>query len=283
FGSSRVQYGLAPEAMGFPDEPGSPAVFNFGYRAAVPPGVWLQFARALDDGLKPRAVVVQISSTEIRSHGPLELLRPNWGPRLSPADLRRLEPLTNDPGVFPRERFAARRNPWEARRGALVSAYLPEWQPTPVRVAHWSWEAMDRHGYSPLHPDHVSDEFRRAARESMPTHRAIINGDVVDEFAVRALRLIADRCRAERIAFAVAWAPESPAYRAMYDPAGLAARADFERWLNAELGARVFSSPEHLEEEDFADGYHLFPAGAARYSRWLADAHLRPWFAEALK
>ena len=49
------------------------------------------------------------------------------------------------------------------------------------------------------------------------------------------------------------------------------------------MGVRVFPAPEHLDEADFMDGYHLLPAGAAKYSRWLADNHLKPWLAEALK
>ena len=35
-GSSRVQQGIDPAAMGFEDEPGEPLVFNFGYRGASP-------------------------------------------------------------------------------------------------------------------------------------------------------------------------------------------------------------------------------------------------------
>ena len=33
FGSSRTQMGIAPAAMGLADEPGSPLVYNFGYRS----------------------------------------------------------------------------------------------------------------------------------------------------------------------------------------------------------------------------------------------------------
>jgi len=38
----------------------------------------------------------------------------------------------------------------------------------------------------------------------------------------------------------------------------------------------VFPSPD-LAETDFADGHHLLPHAAAKYSHWLADTHVKPW------
>ena len=73
-GSSRLQYGMSPADMEFPDKPGSPLVYNLGYRSAHPIGVWFQFTRALDDGLAPRAVVIQIAPLEIRYDDPADPL-----------------------------------------------------------------------------------------------------------------------------------------------------------------------------------------------------------------
>ena len=55
------------------------------------------------------------------------------------------------------------------------------------------------------------------------------------------------------------------------------------RQLSAEKGVPIFPAPAHLSDDDFADGYHPLADGAAKYSRWLADNHLRPWLAEVLK
>jgi len=57
FGSSRTQMGICPAVMGFPDEPGSPVVYNFGYRAAHPFRSWFQLMRLLDDGVRPDFVL----------------------------------------------------------------------------------------------------------------------------------------------------------------------------------------------------------------------------------
>ena len=282
-GSSRTQYGVSPMDMGFPEEPGSPLVYNFGYRGATPTGVWLQFARALDAGVRPRAVLVQFSATEIRSHAAAEVQLARWAPRLSPADIDTLAPWTDDAAVFRQAVAAGRRDPWAARRPALMSAFLPDWQGGEVRGPHRSWEYMDSRGYCPLLSKEVTDDFRRAARESMPLHRAVINLPETGAVSERAHRAIVARCRASGIPVAMCWAPEGPSYRAMYTPTGRAACAGYERRLTAELGVPAFPAPDHLTDDDFADGYHLRDEGAVKYSRWLADNHLKPWLAEVLK
>jgi hypothetical protein len=90
-------------------------------------------------------------------------------------------------------------------------------------------------------------------------------------------RNLIERCRAEGIAVAFFWAPTSPAYQSWHTPASLAAIEEYKRWFAATFPVPVFPAAEHLEELDFADGYHLLAHGAAKYSRWLADHHLRPW------
>ncbi|WP_157469990.1 hypothetical protein [Gemmata sp. SH-PL17] len=72
-GSSRAQMGVSPAAMNFPDEPGAPVVYNFGYRAAPPLVSWLMLARALDDGVKPRAVLLFVGQAETVTGGPAEV------------------------------------------------------------------------------------------------------------------------------------------------------------------------------------------------------------------
>jgi hypothetical protein len=81
------------------------------------------------------------------------------------------------------------------------------------------------------------------------------------------------------VAVAFFWAPASPKYRSWHTPESLTAVEAYGRSLAAEHGAAVFPAPGHLEEGDFVDGFHMLRHGAAKYSRWLADAHLGPWLA----
>jgi hypothetical protein len=125
FGSSRTQMGVAPGAMGYPDRPGSPVVFNMGYRAGHPLGAYLQFARTLDAGVKPKAVLFQLADIELSVRGSAERQYSVWAPRFSSADRGRLAPYTVDATVLPRLGLAARVNPWATYRSALQSDLVP--------------------------------------------------------------------------------------------------------------------------------------------------------------
>ena len=74
--------------MGLPDGPGSPLVFNYGYRGARPVAAWLHFRRVLDSGVKPAAVLIQLAPQEIMSSRTGEQTA-EWTPRFTPGDIRR--------------------------------------------------------------------------------------------------------------------------------------------------------------------------------------------------
>jgi hypothetical protein len=212
--------------------------------------------------------------------GPAEKQFAAWAPRFSLADARRLLPYTDDPALFRRAWTSGRLNPWSAYRQAVLSDLLPDWQPPRVRV-EFVWERMDARGFTPHPSASVSDEERaRMMPNARRAARRAVNGFVPGDVPDRALRDVVARCRAEGIAVAFFWAPESPAYRGWYTPASRSALEEYGRGLAAELGVEVFPAPVHLAESDFADGDHLLRHGAERYSRWLADEHLKPWLAK---
>jgi hypothetical protein len=280
FGSSRSEFGVSPADMGFPDEPGSPLVYNFGYSGAYPLASWLHLVRTFDDGLRPKAVLVELTYAHLRCDGPAEEQFPKWGSRLSASDLRHFASYTKDESVFRRELTTARRNPWESRRIPLVSDLLPEWQLRTVRSDHSRWEEMDAYGRAFLRRESITDETRRRFWESVRTNApgALAPG-LPGAMSDRALRDMAAACREHGVAIAFFWAPESPAFRAYYTPPALASLEAYSRTLEHDLGAPVFPPPVHLAEEFFPDGFHLFPDGAAAFSRWLAENHLKPWLA----
>jgi hypothetical protein len=234
-GSSRAQMGVSPAAMEFADRPGVPLVYNFGYREAYPLGAWLQLMRLLDDGVKPAAVVVLLATAESRMDGPAEEEFPRWGSRYSAADLRRLAPYTEDAARCRSGLVAARLRPWEARREALVSDLLPKWQTPATRISHDGWERMDRYGHSPFPEECLTDEIRRAEFARGARYAEAVTARPPGRVTQRAIRDMAARCRAEGIALAVAWAPESPAYRVVaYTPGARAVNEAYERTLAGE-------------------------------------------------
>jgi hypothetical protein len=289
FGSSCAQMGVSPRDMGFPDEPGQPLVYNFGYRGVPLLGSFFQLNRVLDAGVRPRAVLLMLSIREAKLHGEPGEQFGFMAPRMSGRDVAFWAPYTPNPGNFRRAVVAARRDPWSARREALFSDLLPDWQPELTRLRHDGWERMDEYGYAPYPEAHMRllishrpDLATEHRQEVLRTHAPNINCGPPNELSMRAIRDFAGRCRAEGVALAVVWAPESPEYRALYTPATRTEVAAYEQMLRGELGVQVVPAPTHLEEDDFPDGYHLYPGGASRYSRWLADIHLKPWLAEVL-
>ncbi|HEY1190719.1 MAG TPA: hypothetical protein VGE74_24015 [Gemmata sp.] len=275
FGSSRAQMGVSPAAMGFPDAPGEPLVYNFGYRAGSPLVSWFLLARALDDGVKPRAVLLVASFSEARvSMTAEEQFRP-WMTRLSGADLRRLAPFAADPGALREGVWGARRNPLAAHWGALASDLRCPIQDGEA-VERWSWEKMDAHGFVRFPVESLGARERESLVAKALAQVAATDG-APGAVSDRAIRALVARCRAERIAVAVTWSPEAPWLRERYTANAQEGMAAYTLMLRDELGVPVFPAPGHLEGADFVDGYHLAPNGATKYSRWLADTYLRPW------
>lgn len=278
FGSSRTQMGLSPVAMNFPDEPGSPLVYNFGYRAGHPLGVWLNFHRARDAGVKPAAVLIQLAPTELVLQFPAERQLPaTWFPRFTRADIDRLGPHTNNPAPFRTAWWKSRLAPWCTYREAVLSDLLPNWQTSLQRVSY-SWEFTDESGFAPLPFAIIPDEVTtRIANELREKHKRAFTRFAASERTQALFREIVDTCRADGAPVAFFWAPESPSCEANYTPASRAAITAYSKQLGNEFGVPVFPAPTHLEEADFADGFHLMRTGAEKYSRWLAETHLKPW------
>jgi hypothetical protein len=281
-GSSRAQMGVSPATMDFPDEPGSPLVYNFGYRRADPILVWLQLERLLDDGLRPRAVLVMVSDDEIRSVEPPDGVVRHWASRFSIADLGRLESYAIEPTAF-RQRGGTRQNPWVARRPALVTDLPDGWRGgDPIHTG--AWERMDRYGFSPFPTKIITPATRAAVMDSLRQfHTTLTDTELPPPIAVRVYQDLIARCRTAGVAIAACWAPDSPSGRAVYTPQARATRAIRARALTDALGIPIFPTPDELTDDDFADGYHLCASGARKYSRWLADSHLKPWLAAVLK
>jgi hypothetical protein len=280
FGSSRTQMGLSPAAMEFADRPGSPVVYNFGYRGAHPLGVWLHFTRVLDSGVRPDAVLIQLAPVELMIGSAAEQQLSLWTPRMTREDIRLLAPHTQDDAVFRRAWVRSRLNPWTTYRQAVLSDLAPEWH-TVVQRKDLEWERIDQYGFSGHPFPWVPDERRRERQVQLRQEQAYAFESFAPSPVVEGVyRDMLARCRGQGIAVAFFWAPASPAYRSWYTPSTLAAIEAYDRRFAATFGAPAFPALEHLEEEDFADGYHLLVVGAAKYSRWLAENHLRRWLAE---
>lgn len=275
-GTSRAQNAIDPDAMGLPDRPGSPLVFNFGIAGAIPVRERLVLQRALADGVRPAAVVVEVFPPTLPIHGPADYLFADSAAKLTAGDVRRLAPYVASPAGVARRWARERLNTWEAQQPVILGHLAPRWQPWELRIDH-QWRTLTPAGFTP-YPGGLVAERRAERRERMRAeHARYLRRLRVSELSDRSYRDLVADCRARGIPIAFAVLPESPAARGWYAPQSRAVLEGYLHTLREELGCPVFAPPEGYAEEDFADGVHMLPAAAGRYSRELAEHHLKPW------
>jgi hypothetical protein len=278
-GTSRTQNAIDPQAMGFPAEPGSPLVFNFGQSGSAPLKTLLTLERLLDDGVRPRAVVVEVLPVWLASDGPADRVFRGVEPRLSAGDLCRLAPHRAERDGLARKWLEARLAPWSAHRVVLMSHWMPRWLRWGERIDP-QWEGMQDDGFVPYPAQFATGEFRASATDhAKREHAGSFAGYRFGESSLRAIRDLLARCRAEGIAMVLVEPPVSPMFRGWFRPGVWESGDERLRALARELEVELFPPFEGLSEEEFVDGHHMLRDGAARYSRWLAETHLRRWLA----
>jgi hypothetical protein len=281
-GTSRSQNAIDPSAMGFPDQSDSPLVFNFGQSGSAPLKVLLTLERLLDEGIRPRAVVVEVLPVWLAADGPAERLFRDVEPRLSAGDLRRLAPYCAEATALERKWLAARIAPWSAHRVVLMSHWLPRWLPWGERIDP-QWQGMEPDGFVPYPSQFSSPEFRAAAAaHARREHGGCFAGYAFGASSLQVIRDLVNRCREERIDVLFVEPPVSPMFRDWFAPGVWESGDAHLRAFAAELGVELVPPLDGLEESHFIDGHHLLREGAATYSRRLADRHLKPWL-ERLK
>ncbi|MFM8271495.1 MAG: hypothetical protein ACKODX_04090, partial [Gemmata sp.] len=150
--------------------------------------------------------------------------------------------------------------------------------------ADHTWRAIDPRGFAPYPHVTVSDADRaRCCARARDSYHAALGDLRVCPPAERAYRELVAGCRALGVPVAFFVTPESATFRGWYAPASRAELARFLAVLRDGWGCPVFEAPASCAEEDFVDGHHMLRPAAAKYSRALADEHLRPWLAGALK
>jgi len=274
-GTSRTQNAIDPAALGFPDAPGAPLAINAGQPGSWPVHLRLTYHRLRDAGARPAAVLIELFPPTLGFAGPADLLFRTRTARLSAADLRRLEPYLDDPAPLVGSWALNRANSLHAL-GPVIMSYLgPRWQ---TQELSYQRRAMEQFGFTPYPHDALPDALRGPRRAE--TERSF--GGAVHELTVSALSdrayrdLVAD-CRATGVPVAFFLAPESPVFRSWYTPQSRVVLSAYTRVLSDELGCPVFDAPTDFTEEDFADGHHMLPPAARRFSRWLAERHLNLW------
>ena len=284
-GSSRIQQGIDPSAMELGNDPADPVVFNFGYRGAAPVVAVRNFFRILEAGERPDYVLIEFSPASAAGRLSAAFVVKNWANRLTLTDvwwLRRAGYL--DIGEARTEEALAKwamtiATPWTSHRQVLMPHWLPEWV-TEYQCNSLGCERMDRHGFTEmLMQTTTTAECRQDPRAFRERCGRGLSGTNIPEGIRRAYSLLIDRCWVEGIPVAVVWPPLAPLLQSFVSPEFQRACIEYIRELGREPGVTVFPPPDWVVDDDFADGQHLLPPAAAKYSRWLARTHLKPWLA----
>jgi hypothetical protein len=278
-GTSRAQNAFDPSAMPTSGEPGSPLYFNFAQSGSSPLKVLLTLSRLLDAGIHPAAVVMEVLPFWLCAESPPEEQFRAEALRLSAGDFRRLGPYGNHINDLRNHWLSARVAPWHAQRAVLMSHWLPRWLPWDERIDP-QWEGMHPDGFVPFPREFGDGGYRRLATEhARHEYAGTFSGIRMTDHAWSVLGDIVGRCKAEGIAVALVEPPVAPMFRGWYEP-GVWASGDERLQAGAgKLGVEVFPAFDGLGESDFVDGHHMLQPAAARYSRWLANTHLKPWLA----
>lgn len=275
-GSSRTQNAIHPQAMGFPDDTGTPWVFNFGMAGAGPVHQRILLQKLLAHGVQPAAVLVELLPVTLATHHNVDPIFTQKVSRLSYDDLKRLEPYLVHPTELRHRWLKERLATWSSQQPVLLSHIAPSWQAWSQRIDH-QWESLDDFGYTP-YPAHNAAQKRAQRQEVARSEYAAYLQDLfISELATRAIRDLVAECRVAGIPVAFFITPESPVFRSWYSPRTQEALRGYIDQLTTELACPVFLPPTDFTEDDFADGHHILPAAADRYSRWLAQTHLQSW------
>lgn len=267
-GTSRTANGFDPKVAN--DRPGGPLLANFGLSGAGPAHLRSRLAALRADGVAPTAVLVELSLASL-------VVEDVPAAKLTAADLPRLGPDA------PRAAWLrARANPWQAHRIVIMNHADPLLLPKSERLDHY-WKHTDRYGFD-AYPTNGTDEQRpRRLAARRATYEPLARAAQVGPRADAAVRGLVADCRAAGVPLAFFATPESPEFRSWYTPESRTRLDEYMRAVTAELGVPVFAAPDDYAEADFADGHHMLPPAAARFSRELAERHLGPWLASLSK
>lgn len=275
FGSSRTQMGLSPNDLGLGGDEHSPIVYNFGQAGGGPIQTLLNVRRVLDAGIEPNAILVEIMPATLSYHGTSETFYHDTVARLNFADLRRLDDYCASPNRLAFRWLATRVLPWHSLRFLLLSHWQPTLLPWQKRI-DFQWRLLDSRGWARFPFDSIDAEFRAAQTDrARQEYEGNLRNFEVSAISDRILRDLVALGRREGIAVSFYLMPEAPTFRAWMSPASREKLDAYLGSLSRELNVPIFDASAWLPDEAFADGHHLLPSAAKRFSARFGREFLR--------
>lgn len=265
-GSSRAAMGVRPGAL---DNRSGPMLFNFALAGSGPVMELMAFRRAMADGVKPSAVLIEYWPAFLREDsGYAEDARIDPA-RLCPRDRPLIREYFRDPDGTERVMRRHRLNPWYEHRRALLNQLAPRWLPTSQRTEA-IWDKIDDWGWLPGH-DVVSDAQRESAfKGTIEYYRPLFQAYEVSPVADRALRQLIAEVRERGLPVALVYLPESTRFRTLMPPAAVTRADTHLQSVCADLVIPLIDLRTWAPDEMMPDGFHLMQHGAAEFTKTLA-------------
>ena len=272
FGSSRTAMGVCPKAWETLDgDPHRPMLFNMALAGSGPVMELMAVRRALSDGVKPDAVLIEYWPPFLREDGPYwEQGRIDLH-RLRPADLPLIRDYFNDPAATEHKMLEARTLPWHQHRFALMNQFAASWLPSHRRADSMS-VGLDGWGWLPGRLPQPPEKRREGIAAAGGYYKPLYENYKVSPVADRALRQAVAECRAAGAKVGLVYLPETEAFRAFAPPWAAKLAEEHLAKLRAELGLPLIDGRTWAEDEYLPDGFHLTQPGAVAFTRKLGPA-----------
>ena len=268
-GSSRTAMGVRPDVLA-PLPPGQPLVMNFALAGSGPIMELMAFRRALADGLKPSAVILEYWPAFLREtdtyheDGRIDVAR------LRPVDRSIVDEFFRDPAQTKEKMQEHRQNPWYAHRRSILNQVATRWLPLKDR-SEAMWEPIDDWGWLPGRAQIQEAERPKAIAATSGYYVPLFAKYEVSPVADQAYRQLIAECRERNIPVVLLYLPESAAFRAMMPPAAVKASEDYLVRLTKELNLPLIDARGWVSDDELPDGFHLMQNGAKTVTLRLRD------------
>ena len=272
-GSSRLAMGLRPGVLG----DGDPALVNLALAGSGPVMELMAYRRAVADGLKPDAVLVEYWPAFLDEEGGQhEDARIDVG-RLRPVDRPLVREFFRDPGRTLREADTHTRNPWWEHRRSVLNQLAASWLP-PTQRTDMMFAPIDRTGWLPGRTDPSDADRAGAQAAARGFYEPLFARFTVSEVADRALRTLLRECREAGTPAALLYLPEAGGFTALMPPAAKRKADEHLAAVRRECGVTLIDCRGWVADRELPDGFHLTQQGAAELTPKLAAA-VAEWLA----
>jgi len=268
-GSSRTSMGVRPSVLA--DDPTSPRLVNVSLAGSGPVMERMALRRALDDGLKPDAVIVEFWPAFLRENGTYHEEARIDPSRLRPVDSTIVLDYFRDPKNVEKVRRQYLFSPIYAHRKSIMNQASPGWLGYGQR-SDALWEKIDDWGWLPGKTGATPMELRGARNAAAGYYVPLFANYEVSPVADQALRDLVKDCRDRGIPVALFYLPEAAEFRT-FMPSAVQSQADsYLAAICEELKLPLIDARGWTADDELIDGFHLTQSGAEQTTRKLGPA-----------